>query len=85
MFCACRRVGHDVPAPGERTERAQPDPAPAGPRLPDDLVVRTPTPDIGLRHGMQVPLLVDITHLFVFDRHGERICPNPARLPDLDE
>ena len=53
-------------------------------RLPGDLVVRT-TPDIHLRHGMQVPLLVDIAHLFVFDQHGERISPAPARLPDLDE
>ncbi|MCX4879724.1 MULTISPECIES: ABC transporter ATP-binding protein [unclassified Streptomyces] len=58
-------------------------PASSEPRLPGDLVVRT-TPDIELRHGMQVPLLVDIAHLFVFDRHGERICPSPARLPDLD-
>ncbi|MFI6935105.1 ABC transporter ATP-binding protein [Streptomyces sp. NPDC050287] len=53
-------------------------------RLPGDLVVRT-TPDIDLRRGMQVPLLVDIAHLFVFDQHGERICPAPARLPDLGE
>ncbi|NUQ98905.1 MAG: ABC transporter ATP-binding protein [Streptomyces sp.] len=67
------------------------DPAEAAPaeaastdaRLPGDLVVRT-TPDIELRHGMQVPLLVDIAHLFVFDQHGERICPAPARLPDLE-
>ncbi|GGN90235.1 sugar ABC transporter ATP-binding protein [Streptomyces albiflavescens] len=60
------------------------DPAPPDGRLPGDLVVRT-TPDIELRHGMQVPLLVDIAHLFVFDQHGERICPAPARLPDLEE
>ncbi|MGI5192504.1 ABC transporter ATP-binding protein [Streptomyces sp. CA-288835] len=53
-------------------------------RLPGDLVVRT-TPDIELRLGMQVPLLVDLAHLFVFDQHGERISPAPARLPDLDE
>ncbi|MFE0803256.1 ABC transporter ATP-binding protein [Streptomyces sp. NPDC058812] len=57
--------------------------APDG-RLPGDLIVRT-TPDIDLRHGMQVPLLVDLAHLFVFDQHGERICPAPARLPDLEE
>ena len=60
------------------------DPVPPEGRLPGDLVVRT-TPDIELRHGMQVPLLVDIAHLFVFDQHGERISPAPARLPDLDE
>jgi multiple sugar transport system ATP-binding protein len=63
---------------------AAPEPAPPEGRLPGDLIVRT-TPDIELRHGMQVPLLVDIAHLFVFDQHGERICPAPARLPDLDE
>ncbi|MER6211486.1 MULTISPECIES: ABC transporter ATP-binding protein [unclassified Streptomyces] len=60
------------------------DPVPPEGRLPGDLVVRT-TPDIELRHGMQVPLLVDIDHLFVFDQHGDRISPAPARLPDLDE
>ncbi|MEY2246405.1 ABC transporter ATP-binding protein [Streptomyces sp. SAS_267] len=53
-------------------------------RLPGDLVVRT-TPDLELRHGMQIPLLVDLAHLFVFDRSGERICPAPERLPDLEE
>ncbi|MBC9725795.1 ABC transporter ATP-binding protein [Streptomyces sp. TRM68367] len=63
---------------------ADPAPPTAEPRLPGDLVVRT-TPDLDLRHGMQVPLLVDLAHLFVFDQHGERICPHPARLPDLDE
>ncbi|MYS44385.1 sugar ABC transporter ATP-binding protein, partial [Streptomyces sp. SID5998] len=52
--------------------------------LPGDLVVRT-TPDLRLRHGMQVPLLVDLAHLFVFDQHGERICPAPDHLPDLEE
>ncbi|MFI8189041.1 ABC transporter ATP-binding protein [Streptomyces sp. NPDC085946] len=59
-------------------------PASAEPRLPGDLIVRT-TPDIDLRHGMQVPLLVDLAHLFVFDQYGERICPAPDRLPDLEE
>ncbi|MEH0552936.1 ABC transporter ATP-binding protein [Streptomyces sp. B21-101] len=56
----------------------------AEPRALGDLVVRT-TPDFDLRHGMQVPLLVDIAHLFVFDQHGDRISPAPDRLPDLDE
>ncbi|MFE9444344.1 ABC transporter ATP-binding protein [Streptomyces sp. NPDC006602] len=63
---------------------AAPEPAQADGRLPGDLVVRT-TPDMDLRRGMHVPLLVDIAHLFVFDQHGERISPAPARLPDLDE
>ncbi|POX44073.1 sugar ABC transporter ATP-binding protein, partial [Streptomyces sp. Ru71] len=58
--------------------------APPTARVPGDLVVRT-TPDLRLRHGMQVPLLVDLAHLFVFDQHGERVCPSPDRLPDLDE
>ncbi|TWD19592.1 carbohydrate ABC transporter ATP-binding protein (CUT1 family) [Streptomyces sp. T12] len=72
----------------EENERSQPagDPAtaPAEPRVPGDLIVRT-TPDIRLRHGMQVPLLVDLAHLFVSDQHGQRICPSPDRLPDLEE
>ncbi|MGW0373170.1 ABC transporter ATP-binding protein [Streptomyces coeruleorubidus] len=63
---------------------ARPGLATAEPRLPGDLIVRT-TPDLALRHGMQVPLLVDLAHLFVFDQHGDRICPHPARLPDLEE
>ncbi|SCD61775.1 multiple sugar transport system ATP-binding protein [Streptomyces sp. di188] len=62
----------------------RPDPASAEPRVAGDLIVRT-TPDIRLRHGMQVPLLVDLAHLFVFDQHGQRICPSPDRLPDLEE
>lgn len=65
-------------------EPSRADAIPPEGRLPGDLVVRT-TPDFELRHGMQVPLLVDLAHLFVFDRQGERICPAPARLPDLDE
>ncbi|MET7454548.1 ABC transporter ATP-binding protein [Streptomyces sp. NPDC005574] len=67
----------------EHPADAATDPEPPEGRLPGDLVVRT-TPDIDLRRGMQVPLLVDIAHLFVFDQHGERICPAPDRLPDLD-
>ncbi|MFH8977509.1 ABC transporter ATP-binding protein [Streptomyces sp. NPDC017890] len=72
--------------PDEDAGPAGTGPAVAAPdgRLPGDLIVRT-TPDIDLRHGMQVPLLVDLAHLFVFDQHGDRICPAPARLPDLDE
>ncbi|MCH0565565.1 TOBE domain-containing protein, partial [Streptomyces sp. MUM 2J] len=66
----------------DRPAGTAPGPEPA--LLPGDLVVRT-TPDIDLRHGMRVPLLVDLAHLFVFDQHGERICPAPAHLPDLAE
>jgi multiple sugar transport system ATP-binding protein len=68
----------------DRPAEPVPQPAPAEGRLPGDLIVRT-TPDLQLRHGMHVPLLVDLAHLFVFDQHGERICPAPARLPDLEE
>ena len=48
-----------------------------------DLVVRT-GPDIRLRRGDRVPLLVDLAHLYVFDREGNRICPAPARQPRLE-
>ncbi|GAA3823728.1 ABC transporter ATP-binding protein [Streptomyces phyllanthi] len=71
----------------DRPHDVEPDrPAPAAQesRLPGDLVVRT-TPDIELRHGMRVPLLVDLGHLFVFDQHGERVSPLPARQPDLGD
>ncbi|MFJ7135748.1 ABC transporter ATP-binding protein [Streptomyces fungicidicus] len=80
------RAGALRAGPVVATDPSAPDPAPdsAEPRLPGDLIVRT-TPDLRLRQGMQVPLLVDLAHLFVFDQSGERICPNPARLPDLDE
>ncbi|GGZ92773.1 ABC transporter ATP-binding protein [Streptomyces echinoruber] len=74
----------DGSANGPADAPREPALAPAEARLPGDLVIRT-TPDIRLRHGLQVPLLVDLAHLFVFDRHGERICPAPARLPDLAE
>ncbi|MER6787205.1 hypothetical protein ABT330_21740 [Streptomyces sp. NPDC000658] len=43
------------------------------------------TPDFDLRHGMQVPLLVDTAPVFVSDQHGDRISPAPARLPEPDE
>ncbi|GGX49963.1 ABC transporter ATP-binding protein [Streptomyces fructofermentans] len=70
--------------PSEETGADRDDPPPPDGRLPGDLIVRT-TPDHALRHGMQVPLLVDLAHLFVFDQRGVRICPAPARLPDLEE
>ncbi|GLW46189.1 sugar ABC transporter ATP-binding protein [Streptomyces sp. NBRC 14336] len=70
--------------PADAGEDRSFEPVPPEGRLPGDLIVRT-TPDIDLRHGMQVPLLVDIAHMFVFDQDGERICPAPARLPDLAE
>ncbi|MFJ8899548.1 MULTISPECIES: ABC transporter ATP-binding protein [unclassified Streptomyces] len=69
---------------GRSQSAGDPATAPAEQRVPGDLIVRT-TPDIRLRHGMQVPLLVDLAHLFVFDQHGQRICPSPDRLPDLEE
>ncbi|MFD6418561.1 ABC transporter ATP-binding protein [Streptomyces sp. NPDC060194] len=61
-----------------------------GPHDPDrprlsasDLVVRT-GPDLRLRTGAQVPLLVDLAHLYVFDHHGRRICPAPTEQPGFD-
>ncbi|MFE7578327.1 ABC transporter ATP-binding protein [Streptomyces sp. NPDC057521] len=48
-----------------------------------DLVVRT-GPDMMLRTGGQVPLLVDLAHLYVFDHQGRRICPLPKDVPGLD-
>ncbi|MEU1895306.1 ABC transporter ATP-binding protein [Streptomyces pristinaespiralis] len=50
---------------------------------PSDLVVRT-GPDLRLRTGAQVPLLVDLAHLYVFDHQGRRICPAPTDVPGLD-
>ncbi|GGW35583.1 ABC transporter ATP-binding protein [Streptomyces xantholiticus] len=64
----------------------EPDPAPVRERQtadPSDLVVRT-GPDLSLRTGAQVPLLVDLAHLYVFDHQGRRICPAPMDLPGLD-
>ncbi|MFM9612367.1 ABC transporter ATP-binding protein [Streptomyces niveiscabiei] len=54
------------------------------PQVSGDLIVRT-TPDLDLRPGTQLPLLVDLTHLFVFAPQGERISPAPTHLPDLAE
>ncbi|GAA1363247.1 ABC transporter ATP-binding protein [Streptomyces beijiangensis] len=48
-----------------------------------DLVVRT-GPDLRLRTGAQVPLLVDLAHLYVFDHYGRRICPTPNELPGFE-
>ncbi|WP_327290579.1 ABC transporter ATP-binding protein [Streptomyces sp. NBC_01198] len=48
-----------------------------------DLVVRT-GPDIRVRRGDRVPLLVDLAHLYVFDQDGLRICPAPAQQPRLE-
>jgi multiple sugar transport system ATP-binding protein len=72
----------DVPPPPDHAPA--PALAPVEARLPGDLIVRT-APDIRLRIGMQVPLLVDLAHLYVFDHQGERVCPAPDRLPELEE
>ncbi|MBT2378450.1 ABC transporter ATP-binding protein [Streptomyces sp. ISL-111] len=68
----------------------EPAPEPTAVRSPDrpsviagDLVVRT-GPDMRLRTGGQVPLLVDLAHLYVFDHYGRRICPLPQDVPGLD-
>jgi multiple sugar transport system ATP-binding protein len=54
------------------------------PVLPGDLVVRN-GPDLRLRPGDRVPLLVALAHLYVFDQEGRRICPAPAEQPGLVE
>jgi multiple sugar transport system ATP-binding protein len=51
--------------------------------VPGDLVVRT-GPDLRLRKGEHVPLLVDLAHLYVFDHEGRRICPTPVEVPLLE-
>ncbi|MFF5897556.1 ABC transporter ATP-binding protein [Streptomyces argenteolus] len=48
-----------------------------------DLVVRT-GPQGRVRSGAQVPLLVDLAQLYVFDHRGRRICPAPDDVPGLD-
>jgi multiple sugar transport system ATP-binding protein len=50
---------------------------------PGDLVVRS-GPDIRVRRGDRVPLLVDLAHLYVFDNEGRRICPAPQQQPRLE-
>ncbi|MFF3248091.1 ABC transporter ATP-binding protein [Streptomyces sp. NPDC002870] len=81
-----RAVGH-VSGPVVALDDPEPGPRPVAAERPSvaasDLVVRT-GPDVRLRTGAQVPLLVDLAHLYVFDHHGRRICPAPADLPGLD-
>jgi multiple sugar transport system ATP-binding protein len=48
-----------------------------------DLVVRT-GPDIRVRRGDRVPLLVDLAHLYIFDNEGRRVCPAPTHQPRLE-
>ncbi|MBA4865073.1 ABC transporter ATP-binding protein [Streptomyces sp. PSKA54] len=93
MESAGARAGSD-PAPAMGPVVAVDDPDPFSRETPapgagrpatgtSDLVVRT-SPDVQLRPGAQVPLLVDLAHLYVFDVEGRRICPAPSVLPGLD-
>ncbi|WP_411083737.1 ABC transporter ATP-binding protein [Streptomyces sp. cmx-18-6] len=82
------RAGARISGPVVTLDDPAPDPAAV--RTPDrpsvisgDLVVRT-GPDMRLRTGGQVPLLVDLAHLYVFDHYGRRICPLPQDVPGLD-
>ncbi|MCX5139253.1 MULTISPECIES: ABC transporter ATP-binding protein [unclassified Streptomyces] len=84
-----RATGH-VSGPVAVLDEPEPDALQPGFRSPDrpavtssDLVVRT-GPDMRLRTGGQVPLLVDLAHLYVFDHQGHRICPLPRDVPGLD-
>ncbi|MGW4032187.1 ABC transporter ATP-binding protein [Streptomyces sp. NPDC004838] len=57
---------------------------PERPPVPSsDLVVRA-SPDTWLRPGAQVPVLVDLAQLYVFDHRGRRICPAPGHLLGFD-
>ncbi len=47
-----------------------------------DLALRT-SPHDRLRAGAQVPLLVDLAQLFVFDHQGRRVCPAPDDLVEV--
>ncbi|MFE7126501.1 ABC transporter ATP-binding protein [Streptomyces sp. NPDC057617] len=82
-----RAAGRAGGPAGGVDEPEQPTPLTYSPDRPaitaSDLVVRT-GPDMRLRTGAQVPLLVDLAHLYVFDDYGRRICPAPRKLPGLD-
>ncbi|MFF0287469.1 ABC transporter ATP-binding protein [Streptomyces sp. NPDC005262] len=84
-----RATGH-ISGPVVALDEPEPDRGQPATRTPDrpaitasDLVVRT-GPDMRLRIGGQVPLLVDLAHLYVFDHYGRRICPLPKDVPGLD-
>lgn len=72
-------VAVDEPGPGRQDAHSPDRPG----LMAGDLVVRT-GPDMRLRRGGQVPLLVDLAHLYVFDQQGRRICPLPRDVPGLD-
>ncbi|MEO3764771.1 ABC transporter ATP-binding protein [Streptomyces sp. B8F3] len=84
-------LGRDDPGEGAVGVLAEP-PMPAAPPQSaeraaiagGDLVVRT-GPDVQVRPGTHVPLLIDLEHLYVFDQQGRRVCPAPAHQPRLDE
>ncbi|MGW1018027.1 ABC transporter ATP-binding protein [Streptomyces niveus] len=82
------RVPANVSGPVVALDDPEPEnPATYTPERPaitsSDLVVRT-GPDMRLRTGAQVPLLVDLAHLYVFDDYGQRICPAPMDMPGID-
>ena len=70
-------------APGHAPISVMDRPTPPPETQTGDLVVRT-GPDIRVRRGDRVPLLVDLAHLYVFDQEGRRICPAPAEQPRLE-
>ena|GEM_PF-124771 len=76
--------GHGAHGGGTRRSAAVMDRPPSTPETDTgDLVVRT-GPDLRVRRGDRVPLLVDLAHLYVFDQDGRRICPAPSRQPRLE-
>ncbi len=63
-------------------EDAQP-PAPSPTRKGiGELLIRD-EPGSRHRRGQHIPLLIDVRNVLIFDERGERISPDPTRMPEL--
>ncbi|GGZ06013.1 ABC transporter ATP-binding protein [Streptomyces nitrosporeus] len=71
-------LGRRLPHPGNTQPPAQP---PARKDI-GELVIRD-SPGARHRRGQHIPLLIDVRNLLVFDERGERVSPDPTRVPDL--
>ncbi|MFI2781472.1 ABC transporter ATP-binding protein [Streptomyces sp. ALB3] len=60
----------------------QPPARPPARRGIGELVIRD-TPGARHRRGQHIPLLLDVRDLLVFDARGERVSPDPTRVPEL--
>jgi multiple sugar transport system ATP-binding protein len=47
-----------------------------------ELVIRD-EPASRHRRGQHIPLLIDVRNLLIFDERGERVSPDPTRIPEL--